>query len=381
MSDNLLNIKFNDSGCLRDLLVLNYNRYINYKKFVKEIEDTTSINESENNFIIETYHYLDIDNINKINNSIVFIDAISESVHLIEQGYFSQYNKSNFYVIFSNSIWNKNQYRLDIDYINLDYWYFIQQTISDSANSYKENYYYSKEYDFDYPKNNIFVSTTGAIRKERSYLIDNLIEKINYDNFVLKYQGENLGKNYNHCDFYRVTAENFDAYSPIFGDFVNISSLVPTKLYNQAYFNLVVETDIDYPCSFDPTEKIGKALLTGIPFVVYSTPNFLQNLHNLGFKTYNELWNEDYDTEFDYTKRADKIIDLCNQLENFNWQANKEKLQQIANHNAALMLKNNDMFIAQFEKIRQTLEIIKDKDAQYLKNNPQLFEWLDNSHI
>ena len=379
MSNNLLNIKFNNSSCVRDLLIESYNRYINFKKFIKEIENVTIVDESENNFIIETYHYRDIDNINKINNSIVFIDCLIEGVRSIE--FFEQYEKSNFYVIFSNSIWNNNQYHLDIDYINLDFWFYIQQTILTSANCYNENYYYSKEYNFDYPKNNIFVSTTGIKREERSYLIDNLTKKINYDNFVLKYQGENLGKNYDHCDFYKTTAENFDAYNTIFGDFVNISSLVPTKLYNQAYFNLVIETDQDYPHSFFPTEKISKALLTGIPFVVYSTPNFLQNLHNLGFKTYNELWNEDYDKEFDYTKRADKIIDLCNQLENFNWQANREKLQQIANHNAALMLKNNDMFIAQFEKIRQTLEIIKDKDAQYLKNNPQLFEWLDNSHI
>lgn len=379
MSDNLLNIKFNNSGCLQDLLIEFYNRYINFKKFVKEIDDATIVNESEKNFIIETYHYRDIDNINKIKNSIVFIDCLVEGIHSIE--FFEQYEKSNFYVIFSNSIWNNNQYHLDIDYINLDFWYYIQQTILTSSNCYNDNYYYSKEYDFDYPKNNIFVSTTGIIRKERSYLIDNLIKKINYDNFVLKYQGKNLGKNYDHCDFYKTTAENFDAYNTIFGDFVNVSSLVPTKLYNQAYFNLVVETNHDYPYSFYPTEKIGKALLTGIPFIVYSTPNFLQNLHNLGFKTYNELWDEDYDTEFDYTKRADKIIDLCNQLENFNWQANKEKLQQIANHNTALMLKNNDMFIAQFEKIQQTLEIIKDKDAQYFKNNPQLFKWLDNSHM
>ena len=380
MPDNLLNIKFNDSGCLRDLLIENYNRYINYKKFVKEIEDATIVSENKNNFIIETYHYNDIENINKINNKIVFIDSVTEGVHSIDE-FFNQYNKSNFYVIFSNSIWNKKQYHVNIDYINLDFWYFIQQTISDSSNLYNENYHYSKEYNFDYPKNNIFVSTTGTKKRERTYLIDNLIKKINYDNFILKYRGENLGKNYDHCDFYKTTSENFDAYSTIFGNFVNISSAVPTKLYNQAYFNLVVETDVDYPYSFFPTEKISKALLTGIPFVVYSTPNFLQNLHNIGFKTYNELWNEDYDTEFDYTKRADKIIDLCNQLENFNWQANREELQQIANHNAALMLKNNDIFIEQFEKIRLTLEIIKDKDAQYFKNNPQLFKWLDNSHM
>ena len=373
---NILNIKFNDYGFLKDLLIENYNRYINFRKFINNSDISPTVVES--NSSLETFSYLDVEKINKINNSIVFIDCTIEGIH--SSKLFKQYEKSNFYVIFSNCIWNKEKYDIDIDYINLDYYYYIQNTIQFAASVYNENYYYSREYSFNYPKHNIFVSTIGEIRKERSYLVNSLLDKIDYNNFILKYQGQNLGKNFDHVDFCAVNFNNFDAYKSILNN-ANISSIIPTELYNQAYFNLVVETNIDYPYSFYSTEKTTKSLITGIPFVIYSTPRFLQNLRSLGFKTYNELWNEDYDLEIDYKKRADKIANLVNQLQHFDWQANREKLQQIANHNAALMLKNNNMFITQFEKIRKTLEIIKDKDAQYLKENPQLFEWLDNNTV
>lgn len=379
---NKIAIKFNDYGFLRNLLTENYNRYIAYKKFENKSENVTeevTVVNSNDNFQFKTFNHSDIENINKISNSIVFISCLTEGIHSID--YFNKYNQSNFYIIFSNSVWNRKKYNIKIDYINLDYWTFLKDLSVYSVSPFNENYFYIKEYDFKYPKNNIFVSTTGLERKERDYLIDNLIKKINYNNFILKYQGKNLGKNFDQYDSYIMNHDNFNAYNTIMGDNATLSNIIPTKLYNQAYFNLVVESDIDYPYSFFPTEKIGKALLTGIPFIVYSTPRFLQNLRGLGFETYNEFWNEDYDLEFDYTKRADKIIDLVNQLESFDWQANREKLQQIANHNAALMLKNNSMFIAQFEKIRKTLEVIKDKDAQYLKENPQLFEWLDNNTV
>lgn len=379
MSD-IVNIKFNDYGFLKDLLIENYNRYINYKKFSGDLEQAIIVNSSNNQYFIETFSYSDVENINKVNDSVVFIDCLTESVvHSVE--FLKQYNKSNFYIVFSSGLLNKEKYNIGINFINLNYYLYLQNIIQFSSSVYNENYYYSKEYKFDYPKNNIFVSTTGSERKERDYLIDNLIKKINYNNFILKYQGKNLGKNFDQYDSYIMNHDNFNAYNTILGDGVTLSSIVPTKLYNQAYFNLVVESDIDYPYSFFPTEKISKALLTGIPFVVYSTPNFLQNLRSLGFKTYNEFWNEDYDLEVDYTKRADKIVDLINELEHFDWQANKEKLQQIANHNAALMLKNNNMIIVQFEEIRKTLEIIYNKDVQYLKENPQLFEWLDNNTV
>ena len=48
--------------------------------------------------------------------------------------------------------------------------------------------------------------------------------------------------------------------------------------YNQSYFNIVVETDINYTDNFFLTEKTVKALLTGMPFVIVGTPDFIKNL-------------------------------------------------------------------------------------------------------
>ena len=375
-----LNIKFNDYGFLKDLLLENYNRYIRYKNFRNELLDSVIVINNNESFFTETFTFNDLENINKINNSIVFIDAIAAGLNL--KKYFEQYNKSNFYIIFSTSIWQKEKYALNnLDYIVLDFYLFVRNILQSSSTPQNENFYYSKEYKFDYPKNIIFVSTTGEERTERNYLVKNLVKKIDYDNFILKYQTKNLGKNFDHLDFHSMNYNNYSIDKCLLGDNNTISSIIPIDLYNQAYFNLVVESLIDYPYSFMPTEKIAKVLLTGIPFVVYSTPRFLQNLHKLGFTTYNELWNEDYDLEFDYTKRADMIVDLCNKLEHFDWQKHKEKLQEIANKNASAFLKNNSHVLDQMKKIYKTLEIIKDKDAQYLKNNPQLFEWLDNNTV
>jgi hypothetical protein len=125
-------------------------------------------------------------------------------------------------------------------------------------------------------------------------------------------------------------------------------------MYNQCYFNLVVETDITVDHSFLPSEKIIKTLITGMPFVVVATQDFIKNLHTLGFKTYQELWDESYDSEPNYQKRIDKVVDLCNNLKNFDWSANQEKLQSIADHNAKNFLNLNhfaDKMFLEFESV------------------------------
>ena len=48
---------------------------------------------------------------------------------------------------------------------------------------------------------------------------------------------------------------------------------------------------------FFPTEKIWKPILAGIPFVCIATQNFLKRVRDLGFKTYDTVWDESYDEE------------------------------------------------------------------------------------
>jgi len=47
--------------------------------------------------------------------------------------------------------------------------------------------------------------------------------------------------------------------------------------------------------TFFPTEKTVRPISAGKPMIVYGPKNFLARLRSLGFKTYSNYWNEDYD--------------------------------------------------------------------------------------
>jgi hypothetical protein len=80
-----------------------------------------------------------------------------------------------------------------------------------------------------------------------------------------------------------------DQYRP---EINTVSSLL--KFYNQFQIELVAETTTR-GISFFPTEKTVRAIVGGRPFITFGPVDFLKNLQELGFCTFSELWNEDYD--------------------------------------------------------------------------------------
>jgi len=375
----VVDINLGENNALLDLLCIKYNSWTKINEFIKK---TKFVKVNNSNLGIPAFNYYDILNINSINNSVVFINCLTEGIHLYKN-FFNHYNKNNFYIIFSNSVWDKSRYNIDIDYVNLPYYFFLNDTVVSAVNSYIEHYGFVKQYSFDYPKENMFVATTGNYRPERKFIVEILTNNLDFKNFVLKYHGKNYGKNYDHLDPYHQDVDNFNSYKPYdHFNFLNISRSIPIDLYNSSYYNLVIETDVDYPHSFFPTEKISKSLLTGMPFVVYSTPNFLKNLKSIGFATYHDLWDESYDLEFDYQRRAKMIVDLCNQLNCFDWARHRDKLLEISYKNANNLLRNNRTVLNQFENIRKVLDIVFDHDIVYIKNNQQqLFKCLKNNTV
>lgn len=96
-----------------------------------------------------------------------------------------------------------------------------------------------------------------------------------------------------------------------------------------ANFHLIIETHFDqkeffpdgkgYDRDFSPTsitEKGYKPIACKTPFIVFSTPNYLNDLRALGFKTFSPYINETYDLETDSSKRLTMIVDeiqrICN---------------------------------------------------------------------
>jgi hypothetical protein len=66
------------------------------------------------------------------------------------------------------------------------------------------------------------------------------------------------------------------------------------KFYDQFQIELVSESVVRGP-SFFPTEKTVRPIVGCRPFLAFAPRNFIKQLRNTGFKTFDSLWNEDYD--------------------------------------------------------------------------------------
>ena len=80
-----------------------------------------------------------------------------------------------------------------------------------------------------------------------------------------------------------------DQYNPAYN--TNQSLL---EHYSNFDIELVAET-YTLGTTFFPTEKTIRPIMAGRPMLVYGPQNFLENLQQLGFKTYADFWDESYD--------------------------------------------------------------------------------------
>lgn len=83
--------------------------------------------------------------------------------------------------------------------------------------------------------------------------------------------------------------------------------------YLDSYFNIVTETCFAEGQIFF-TEKILKPLMCLQPFIVLSSPNYLKKLKELGFKTFDSLWDESYDSIIDNEDRLLKLFEIIKEI-------------------------------------------------------------------
>ena len=131
---------------------------------------------------------------------------------------------------------------------------------------------------------------------------------------------------------------------PRFGKDQDITELP----YIDTACSIVSETnDNDYEVFM--TEKIWKPILAQHVFVVHGNYLYLQKLKDMGFKTFNNYFDESYDLEQDPNKRIDKIVSLCTELKKRNWQDIYLQTKALRQHNYDTM----------FNKEKLSLEINK----------------------
>ncbi|MDC1281556.1 hypothetical protein N8Z09_02760 [Methylophilaceae bacterium] len=87
--------------------------------------------------------------------------------------------------------------------------------------------------------------------------------------------------------------------------------------YTQTAIQIVAETLFDTE-KVHLTEKTFQPIVAGQPFLTLSAPGTLQTLKHYGFKTFDHVWDETYDSEQDHDKRMAMVIEQIEQLNNLS---------------------------------------------------------------
>jgi hypothetical protein len=134
-----------------------------------------------------------------------------------------------------------------------------------------------------------------------------------------------------------VQIETTDSYTV--GNTTNAHTDQLARYYPDFLIDLVAETWTQGRCFF-PTEKTIRPMLLKKPMIVMGSRDYLDYLYQMGFKTFNNFWNEDYDGFADGNRYA-KILDLIDQLSTLSVNELNDiyqDMQPILDHNHNLLM-------------------------------------------
>jgi len=132
--------------------------------------------------------------------------------------------------------------------------------------------------------------------------------------------------------------QDIDNYAP--GSTLTDGFVAQTKkIYPNFLVDIVAETFISGDCFFI-TEKTIRPMLLKKPFIVMGSKNFLGYLRQLGFKTFYEFWDENYDGYAD-GNRYNHILKLIDQVATMRpdeLEAMYHSMQDVLDHNYNLLI-------------------------------------------
>lgn len=101
--------------------------------------------------------------------------------------------------------------------------------------------------------------------------------------------------------------DNFNSYP------MESNDLDMQYYFENSYISIITETYF-FNNIIHLTEKTFKPIAFKHPFIILAAPGSLNHIKNMGFKTFNKFWNEDYDLEEDHEKRFLKIVNLTKEI-------------------------------------------------------------------
>jgi hypothetical protein len=227
-----------------------------------------------------------------------------------------QFSNNNFTII------NYNYFGNHINFLS------VSKLDSIGVNSYQNEYDKFLNTNFEYH----FLCFNGIPRENRLLMFNELTTNLKFKNkSITTLRG--VDKNY----YYDVP--RWDNQKIGGGARLNVDA------HLKSFLNIVTETLYDNDSIFI-SEKTYKPIYLCQPFIVFGNPYTLKKLHQLGYKTFSNWWDESYDTETDLKKRFHKILSILEMVSELSLNELKElknQMKDVIVHNYLNFFKNNEI--------------------------------------
>lgn len=128
------------------------------------------------------------------------------------------------------------------------------------------------------------------------------------------------------------TAETLGPLANRFNTQIRCSDLIDPEIYNQTWFTAMIETTIHNDFAMF-SEKEAKPIVAKRPFIVFGACRQLEAFRSLGFKTFDAVIDESYDTIEDKQERWRKALDSMYELTKLDPLGVMETLADVLQHN------------------------------------------------
>ena len=179
-------------------------------------------------------------------------------------------------------------------------------------------------------RSKLFVALCRIDKPERRIFMSNLWKNGLHTNGYFSYCQEQLGQHHDYAgiDLYdeflaehEQTGQDFIKAGPFFVDDLtseqrNDYSVLMDDIYQDSYFSYVLESfiDIDNSSGQSMTEKTFKPILHCQPFICLAEHHHLRHLRELGYHTFDNIFDESYDEIKDNNDRFKAVMWMAEDL-------------------------------------------------------------------
>jgi hypothetical protein len=184
----------------------------------------------------------------------------------------------------------------------------------------------NKKYNFDHTdKKYDFLYLNKQLRTHRKKLFDSLQKESLLDHSLISFLDPPYKiKLVNSYELPWVDASRYPRYGS--------DQDIYEPQFNDSAFNLVSETNDNNHDVFI-TEKLWKPIIAQQIFVVHGNFGYLKKLREMGFRTFDSVFDESYDMEQDPDRRIEKIVSLCRYLRTVDKSKIYRETESIRQHN------------------------------------------------